>query len=277
MTYVYDSNDHGLGLLPGKTDIRDYKFACCSNEENYPISYERKCVRVKNQGSIPSCAAHAGSEIVEMFNLEQSGTYTRMSTEFIYGNRPEGTYQGDGMYLRDVCNTLVKKGDLTYEELPGNSNVKMAIRSVENLPLYLSSSAYKNRVSTYFMVSTENEMKHTLMTYGPLLVSMNIYKVYSLDDNYIYTPDYSFEVTGCHAVVIYGWNEHGWLVQNSWGTSWGDNGRFVIPFDFKFNEVFGFTDEIYEDDFKRPYKTFIGKIFAVVANYIINFFRRCKK
>lgn len=277
MITVYDSIEHGLGLLPGKTDIRDYRISCSTAPEAFPEVYERPSVPVKNQGSFPTCAAHAGSEIVEMFNQDQTHVYTMMSTEFIYGNRPEGTYQGDGMYLRDVCNVLAKSGELTYLDLPGNSNVKAAMKAVNNLSERTLANAKVNRVSTYFTLSNETEMKHALMNYGPLLVNMSIYKSYSLDENYIYTPDYDTEVTGCHAVVIIGWNKDGWLTQNSWGVRWGNEGCFILPYDFKLNEVYGFTDDIYGDDIKKPYKTFIGKIFAIMVNYISNHFGKGKR
>ena len=28
----------------------------------------------------------------------------------------------------------------------------------------------------------------------------------------------------CHAILIVGWTEDSWIIKNSWGTKWGDNG-----------------------------------------------------
>ncbi len=35
---------------------------------------------------------------------------------------------------------------------------------------------------------------------------------------------------GGHAVKIVGWGENFWIVANSWGTSWGEQGFFNIQF-----------------------------------------------
>ena len=44
-------------------------------------------------------------------------------------------------------------------------------------------------------------------------------------------------------MVIYGWNEKGWLVQNSWGPLWGNKGTCILPFDTEFNSVWGVIDQ----------------------------------
>lgn len=45
-----------------------------------------------------------------------------------------------------------------------------------------------------------------------------------------YTLSYAGTETPNHAVLITGWNPNGWIVKNSWGTSWGDNGYFYIAY-----------------------------------------------
>lgn len=34
-----------------------------------------------------------------------------------------------------------------------------------------------------------------------------------------------------HLVTLVGWNQQGWIIKNSWGTNWGDDGFAVIDFD----------------------------------------------
>jgi len=51
-----------------------------------------------------------------------------------------------------------------------------------------------------------------------------------------YTLSYAGTETPNHAVLITGWNDSfphggsGWIVKNSWGTGWGDNGYFYIAY-----------------------------------------------
>ena len=32
-----------------------------------------------------------------------------------------------------------------------------------------------------------------------------------------------------HAVLLYGWDDKRWHLQNSWGTDWGYGGHFYLP------------------------------------------------
>ena len=36
------------------------------------------------------------------------------------------------------------------------------------------------------------------------------------------------DLIGAHAVVLVGWGDNFWIVKNSWGADWGENGYFRI-------------------------------------------------
>ena len=83
----------------------------------------------------------------------------------------------------------------------------------------------------------ENDLtsiKQALVDYGPLAVSMDI--GYSMDENYYYDGDIfrckTEDGTTNHAVVIVGYDDAGgyWIVRNSWGTGWGDDGYFMVGY-----------------------------------------------
>lgn len=264
---------HYNGLVPSPIDIRDYTIASAVKAD-FPTEFALPQIPVKNQYGTASCAAFSGSEIVEYFNQTQTGKYAEFSTEFIYGLRDNGYYIGDGMCLRDVCNTLLKYGDVRVTDLIGNHDVELAMENVAKRKSELLPLAYPNRISAYFKLDTAEEMKRSLMKYGYLMVNMNTYEdgFVSPEGIYVYDPA---KPHGSHAVVIFGWNEQGWLMQNSWGIGWGNHGRCILPKDFKFNEVWGFTDNIIEDgEFKSPFSgRFVGFL-ARLINYITNWFRR---
>lgn len=91
-------------------------------------------------------------------------------------------------------------------------------------------------------------MQYALITSGPLLASIKWYDSYSFINNYqiVFNTKFSF---GYHAIAVLGWTAQGWLCQNSWGVDWGDEGRFILPFDNKFIEVWSFVDE---NNTKKP-------------------------
>ena len=257
-----------FGALKSPFDARDYELVATSVD--FPESFELPKVTVKNQGSVGSCVAHAASSVVEYHHKRQHDEKKVFSTEFIYGLREPGYYVGDGMCIRNALNTLRKYGDVPQSDLKGNNDYQKAMENV-NADLYdLLDKAYPHRVSSYFRVYDENAVKSALMQHGYVLVSMDWHKGAKLV-NGVYTP--TDTVSGRHAIVLYGWNKKGWLAQNSWGGNWGNKGRFVIPFDFKFNEMWGITDNITED-IVRPKQGKLWDVIYKIWNAIVNLFSK---
>lgn len=258
-----------FGALKSPYDARDYKLVASGIEE-FPETFELPKVTVKNQGSTSSCVAHAASSIVEYHHQRQHNEKKSFSTEFIYGLRELGYYVGKGMYLRNALNTLVKYGDVPTADLRGNHEYQKAMENVNTQIEELKDKAYPNRISSYFRIYDENAIKSALINHGYVMVSMDWHSGAKLV-NGVYTP--TSAVSGRHAIVIYGWNEKGWLAQNSWGTLWGDKGRFIIPFNFEFNEMWGITDNITED-IVRPKRSKFRDLLYKILNAIINFLKK---
>ena len=266
--------DRVFSELVSPYDIRDYKVAVTVAE--FPESFKLDEVTVKNQGGTGSCVAHACSSVVEFHNKRQENTDIVFSTEFIYGYRPAGYYVGEGMYIRNALDTLRKVGDCPLTDLKGNQKCPDAMKAVEAKLDELKDKAYSHRISTYAKVNTVDEIKQALIDFGYVIVSMPWYKDYKLKNGvYTFTSE---ETSGYHCVLIYGWDERGWLVHNSWGSGWGQKGKFVVPFDFKWTEAWAVTDNIIgEGDIIRPVDNKFIKVFSKVINIIVNLFRKLTK
>ena len=261
--------DRVFSNLVSPYDVRDYRIATVARE--FPETFVLPEVTVKNQGSVGSCVAHACSSVVEYHNKRQEGTDIVFSTEFIYGYRPAGYYVGEGMYIRNALKTLREVGDCPKSDLSGNHVYDKAMEAVEANLEELKNKAYPHRVSTYAKVTTVEEIKQALMDFGYVVVSMPWHKDYKLK-NGVYTFT-SNETSGYHCVVVYGWDERGWLVHNSWGTGWGQKGKFVVPFDFKWTEAWAVTDEVKgEGDIVRPADNWFIRTFSPIINKIANWF-----
>ena len=254
-----------FGAIDSPFDARDYKLVV-SGTETFPETFKLPTVTIKNQGSTNSCVAHATSSVVEYHHKRQHDEKVVFSTEFIYGFRDFGYYVGEGMYLRNALNTLRKYGDVPLADLKGNNEYEIAMENVSNQTFELLDKAYPHRISSYFRVNDENSMKSALMNHGYIVAGMNWHKGAKLVDG-VYTP--TDEISGGHAIVIYGWNEKGWLAQNSWGGNWGNKGRFIIPFDLEIREAWGITDNI-TDDIIRPKRGKFRDILYKIYNAIIN-------
>ena len=258
-----------FGAIESKIDVRDYQvaYAAAPNVE-LPEVFELNMRAVKNQLAVSSCVAHALAAVVEYFNFMQEKTDTTMSTEFIYGNRINHTYTDKGMIIRDALENLRKYGTCPNSSMPGNIEVPEAIRRFNQDALGVIPVAYPNRITNYCSLYKKNDMKLWLMTKGPIVFSVKWYENYWLTVNNELHFDEKSEPSGCHCMVIYGWNKEGWLFQNSWGNTWGDGGRAVYPYDATIREAWGVEDtcySTYKDDLVMQLKDQINELNTALA------------
>ena len=258
-----------FGAIESKIDVRDYQVACAAAPNvELPEVFELNMRAVKNQLAVSSCVAHALATVVEYFNFMQEKTDTTMSTEFIYGNRINHTYTDQGMVIRDALENLRKYGTCPNSSMPGNIEVPEAIRRFNQNALGVIPVAYPNRITNYCSLYKKNDMKLWLMTKGPIVFSVKWYENYWLTVNNELHFDEKSEPSGCHCMVIYGWNKEGWLFQNSWGNTWGDGGRAVYPYDATIREAWGVEDtcySTYKDDLVMQLKDQINELNTTLA------------
>jgi len=174
-----------------------------------------------------------------METLDDNGT--NYSTAWIYGYRPTSYYQGPGMIASNALKTVNLVGAIKKEVLPGNYEMPKAKQIVQkNLSSY-KEKAKEDKIVAYARLRTMQEIKEAIYTTGTPVVVCILCTDLKLDEHYIaYIPD---GATSGHAVVCYGWNELGLLIQNSWGDKWGDNGCFILPYEHPFSEAWILTKD----------------------------------
>ena len=74
-------------------------------------------------------------------------------------------------------------------------------------------------------------IKREILANGPVLASILVSEEYTSYINQTGVYGNGIGLDGTHMVVVFGWGaatdtepEH-WIIQNSWSTDWGDNGR----------------------------------------------------
>lgn len=249
------------GVLKPQIDVRDYR--PIAGTVDLPKEYELKCLpMVKDQFFVNSCCAHATSSILEYFNKQETNSDVLLSTDFIYGMQNR---DGKGMYLRDACKIVQKYGDTYRDTFPKNTEQPecgKAIKAALNKGILAEAEQFK--IASYASCRTEKERKTAIYSGKPLLASVKWYDKYTLEQSvikYDTTSDY-----GYHAIMIYGWNETGWLCQNSWGRNWGDKGRFILPYEYGPVESWAFTDEVKTNS--------APKWICKIINWILNFLQK---
>ena len=265
-------NNHteGLGALFSKKDVRDYKIDCASAPAEFPAEFELKMPNVKNQGNIGSCVAHSIATTIEYFNDLRQNNNESMSVGYIYGNRTNTTHTGPGMYTREAIAATCKYGDISEVLFPYNEEPPEIIEKFDETSERLFELGQPNRFTSYYRLYTENEIKTSLMKNGPVIFAMQWYGDIKVINGVVTTSQKSDG--GGHCMIIYGWNEKGWKIQNSWGTRWGNKGRAILPYGIKIREAWGIIDTLThtETNIVKPYNSKVGGLFAKVLNLLIN-------
>lgn len=227
-------NEFGRGCLPSPPDSRDYRLSAfmdmpsgSGSDDTFPKSYKVPWLpNIKNQGKINSCTAFALSYIFECINRKMCGQADVFSTGYLYGNRRETTYTGEGQIMRDSVKGAYKHGDVKATVWDNNLEVPEAIETFEKEyeKLHLCS---RRLIKGYVRIREEEEAKAFMYRYGiPLYVNTRTKYVNPLSGG-----------NGLHAMVATEYSfDHIFKCQNSWG----DRNCPHPEIEFEnFNEVWG--------------------------------------
>ena len=233
------------GCLFKPESVKDYEFSSflsgkSQNSGDFPDSYYTLWTpKVKNQQIKETCVAHALASANEILERYYSGGKTqKYSTVFVYANRHEGQYEGEGMYISEALANLKNDGIPKEEEGYSFNLDYLDAVTYLNQRKDLYEDAIKHKIAGYARVRTEFEMKDALVNQKtPIIVGASLYEsFYDVDaSGIVKKPSSNERCYGGHCMLITGYtkinNENYWVVLNSWGEYFGDSGFCYIPFD----------------------------------------------
>lgn len=225
------------GWVPDLPDRRDMvcKFALVDLPE--VVDLRDKCSAIENQGSLGSCTAHALVGALEFNDVNDGDNkFTDLSRLFVYWNarKMEGTEQyNTGCRIRDGIKTLASLG-VCKESLFQYDINAYAIRP----PDACYEDAKERKIISYQRIITLGDMLGCLAEGFPFVGGMTVYE--SMESRHaaftgeIEMPQSNERVVGGHAVLFVGFDrkKEVFIVRNSWGTQWGKDGYFTLPFDY---------------------------------------------
>ena len=134
---------------------------------------------------------------------------------------------------------------LSYQNRANSCNIKCDSIN-DNFNKYYSGKAK--------LLESEISIKKEIMKNGPVTSMLNLYKDYYNYKSGIYIHDKEENILGFHAIVIIGWgiedNIKYWIIQDSYGTSKGENGYMRIKIGDKSGAgATAYCDEIEENDY----------------------------
>lgn len=221
-----------------RNKVPEFKLPCIAGAASFDWRKLGKVTPVRQQGC-GSCWAYGPMATLESSYLIRNNLKTDGSEQFIVSNSGAGNCEKGGGAPGAIA-FLAAEGTMTEAELPDSGTDGSP--SSDNTP-----TSY--RVLTYGFANelgvnpTVAQIKATLCEHGPVVSWVGVtdsfmgYTVgtYQQDEDYATQktktcPDEgppSGAVCG-HYVAIIGWDDakNAWLVKNSWGTNWGNEGGF---------------------------------------------------
>jgi hypothetical protein len=237
-----------LGAIPSPHDYRDYPVAKVIPKSGYPSEYIPKPHKIKNQASVGACVAYALSVAKEEQEFREKGFYTEYSANFIYGNRAETDYQGEGMMPREALKRLQSHGVCKEELMPGIWHYPLQQKLYTD---EIYKAAEPQKVITYAAINTPDEVKNAVYSNGPVIIVIPVYSSFYKCTGEVDMPLPSEVIEGYHAMAIIGYTADRYIVQNSWGARWGKEGLCYMPFNYPISEKWAITDFTPQQDILR--------------------------
>lgn len=198
------------GCYESPRDLRDYRVSKSACNIDLPEEFSIVPVNIKDQGVVNSCVAHALSSTLE------NKLHHNYSTAWIYGYRPTGYYQGEGMYPREAIKTLFNLGEVKNEDFNYNIEMPEAKTKVDSNLDTLKSLAEQNKnVTAYARLNSNTEIKSWIYTKHIGVPFSIATENLQIDKNYIIQIPETFPKCG-HMMTVIGWNKIGFIIQNSW-------------------------------------------------------------
>lgn len=198
------------GAILSPVDLRDYKISFDASYIEIPESFDINHSKIKNQNPVGSCVAHAVSEVLEASNG------VNYSTGWIYGYRPASyKSQGRGMAVSEALKTVNRLGAVENDAFDYNVEMPKAKLLVDENLDTLIELAKSKKVIYYARLNSKNEIKQAILS-----DNLPVVLVIPTDEGGLKIDKHSVaylpKVTNSyHAIVCYGWNETGFLIQNS--------------------------------------------------------------
>jgi C1A family cysteine protease len=232
------------GWRPSRPDHRNFKYSPTPHAA-LPASVDLRknpaMPAIWDQGELGSCTAHGGGALhCYMHNLNKAGTFMPSRLGIYYCERDlEGTVKEDaGASVADCLKVLNKTG-AGHEKLWPYNIAKFKQKPPKQL--YLDAAKY--RVQKYEQVDNTNAtlLKTALAAGKPVVFGFTVYESFEAESvaktGVVPMPGKDESVLGGHCVLLVGYDDSKkqWIVRNSWGTGWGDQGYCYFPYAFLTN------------------------------------------
>lgn len=216
--------------LPGNSGGPGADFeAVCSPSAN-AFAWLSKLSPIRSQGSCGSCWAFAGVSAYESSQQIVNGATLDLSEQRVVscarnGQSDAGSCKG-GWY-NDAFEWLAKGGGLTRESEEPYTATDAPCDAGRPAPFRAKAWGW---VSPGSQTPTVPQLKAAMCKYGPLATTVFASSAFIAYTGGVFNEKSPDQIN--HAVTLVGWDDSkgAWLMRNSWGADWGDDGYMWIQY-----------------------------------------------
>jgi len=230
---------HWIGWIPDKVDPRDFKYSALLKAPGIfkdEVDLRSVSPAIYSQGATNSCVGNAVGASIDFYYTKLGYPHSDPSRLFIYfnGRDLDGTpYEDIGCTIRNSIKGVVKLGVCSEESWP------YIISNVIMRPYQTCyDEAISNKVSSYYRMDyVIDDFKQCLSEGFPFTIGVRVFENFPMSTETGIIPMPSGKILGGHAMLVVGYisSIKMFIVRNSWGPLWGENGYGFIPFEYVLN------------------------------------------
>lgn len=185
------------GYIPSKLDGTELKAEFGEFKIPDDFSYQPLMPPVRDQGNESTCVCQTLTGMLDVQRNAKNNIANKCNNFSIYelynqrSNKPQ-----EGMVIKEALSILRHKG------LNGE------------------------KIDNYALVTSTLTAKQALISNGPLAIGMMVFN--NGTDEYWRKNG---QCLGGHCTMLVGYNKDGFIMRNSWGTDYGNEGYIKLPFD----------------------------------------------
>lgn len=192
---------------------------------------EYGCTPIKDQGNCGACWAFSTTGVLENIIKAKDGQTVPLSEQYLISCNRDNFSCNGGWWAHDYHQWKTVNGEREAGAVSQTSKPYQARNASCNGP-----NAKVAKIIDWGYVGGQNSVpspdaiKQAIYEYGPVAAAVCVNTAFS------YYSGGVFSGPGCtrvnHGVILVGWNDDGgyWILRNSYGTRWGENGYMRIKY-----------------------------------------------